>query len=173
MHKRTISFILLLMGLSLGMMAQAQNSFTVTTDPKHPEQKMLVGAINKQLIATDTAFGWYASSYQYYTPDAATVTAFKDHPEVRYLIFGGTWCEDTQTIVPKFYKLLEQAGIAETQLSFFAVDRDKKTYGNLTEALGVTLVPTIIAFKDGKELGRVVEYGTTGNWDKELAAFLK
>jgi hypothetical protein len=30
-------------------------------------------------------------------------------------------------------------------------------------------VPTIIVLKDGKELGRVVEYGNTGKWDRELA----
>jgi hypothetical protein len=26
--------------------------------------------------------------------------------------------------------------------------------------------------KDGKELGRIVEYGKTGYWDKELAAII-
>jgi hypothetical protein len=38
----------------------------------------------------------------------------------------------------------------------------------LSEALGVVNVPTIIVMKEGKEVGRVVEYGKTGVWDKEL-----
>lgn len=164
-------FLLLFAVLSLSVMAQAP--YTITTDPKHPEQKMLVGPITRSLLVQDTAFSWYTPSYQYYTPDEATIAAFKAHPEVRYLIFGGTWCEDTQTILPKFYKILELAGLPDHQASLLAVDRDKKTIGMLAETLQVTLVPTIIAFKDGKEIGRVVEYGTSGTWDKELAGFLK
>jgi len=41
--------------------------------------------------------------------------------------------------------------------------------GNLTEKLNVKNVPIIIAFKNGKELGPVVEYGKYGLFEKELA----
>jgi hypothetical protein len=34
-------------------------------------------------------------------------------------------------------------------------------------------VPTIIALKEGKEVGRVVEYGKTGKWDAEVAEIVK
>jgi len=44
----------------------------------------------------------------------------------------------------------------------------------------VVLLLTLIGFiifsivmKDGKEVGRVVEYGKTGKWDVELAELLK
>jgi hypothetical protein len=53
------------------------------------------------------------------------------------------------------------------------VDRNKKTVGRLSEALNVTLVPTILVFKNGKELGRVVEFGKYGMFDKELAEILR
>jgi len=33
-------------------------------------------------------------------------------------------------------------------------------------------VPTIIVLKDGKEIGRVVEYGKTGMFDKELGEII-
>jgi hypothetical protein len=33
-------------------------------------------------------------------------------------------------------------------------------------------VPTIIILKNGKETGRVVEYGVTGKFDEELAKAL-
>jgi hypothetical protein len=34
-------------------------------------------------------------------------------------------------------------------------------------------VPTIIVMKSGKEIGRVVEYGKSGEWDKELLELIK
>ena len=52
------------------------------------------------------------------------------------------------------------------------VDRSKKTIQHLAEAFGVINVPTIIVMKNGKEVGRVVEYGKYGLYDKELAEIL-
>ncbi|MBK7347662.1 MAG: hypothetical protein IPI98_12365 [Chitinophagaceae bacterium] len=45
--------------------------------------------------------------------------------------------------------------------------------GNLTAAFNIINVPTIIVMKEGKEVGRVVEYGKTGQWDKELTGLLQ
>ena len=47
-----------------------------------------------------------------------------------------------------------------------------KTLGNIADAFKITNVPTIIVMKDGKEVGRVIEYGKTGKWDEELAELL-
>ena len=38
--------------------------------------------------------------------------------------------------------------------------------------MNITRTPTIVVMKDGKELGRLVEYGKTGHWDKELAEII-
>jgi thiol-disulfide isomerase/thioredoxin len=159
--------------LICSVITMAQTNFTTTTDPNHPEQKMLLGVIEKANINADTAFKWYADSYKFYTPEAATLAVFKQNSNLQFVLFGGTWCEDTQNILPKFFKLQEQAGIADANITFFAVDRNKKTYGHLAEALGITNVPTILVYKDGKEIGRVVEYGKTGKWDVELANAIK
>jgi thiol-disulfide isomerase/thioredoxin len=75
--------------------------------------------------------------------------------------------------LPKFFKLQEAAGVPDKSVSFFAVDRQKQTLGNVSSVFKITNVPTIIVMKDGKEVGRVVEYGKTGYWDKELADLLK
>ena len=91
---------------------------------------------------------------------------------MQFVVFGGTWCEDTQFILPKFFKLQEMAGVADNTISFFGVNRAKKSLASITEAFNIKNVPTIIVMKDGKEAGRVVEYGTTGKWDKELADIL-
>ena len=69
-------------------------------------------------------------------------------------------------------KYRELNGLSDA-ISFFAVDRNKKTIGGITGAFKIINVPTIIVMKDGKEVGRVVEYGKTGQWDKELTELLK
>lgn len=154
--------------------ASAQAQYEITKDPNHPEQHIMRGIVNKYLIQNDSTYTWYNSSQSYYKPDTATLNAFeKAKDKVQFVVFGGTWCEDTQFILPKFFKLQEMTGIKDTAISFFAVNRNKKTLSSLADAFGITNVPTIIVMKEGKEVGRVVEYGKTGSWDKELAGMLK
>jgi hypothetical protein len=84
----------------------------------------------------------------------------------------GTWCEDSHFVIPKLFFLLDKAGFSRDRVSLLGVDRDKKTLGYLSEALHVTNVPTIIVMKNGKEAGRVVEYGKEGLFDKELGQII-
>jgi aminoglycoside N3'-acetyltransferase len=57
-------------------------------------------------------------------------------------------------------------------VTLIGVDHDKKTLSHLAEAMNVIDVPTIIVMKDGKEMGRVVEYGKYGLFDKELGEIM-
>ena len=152
----------------------AQSPYVTAPDPQNPKAHILNGIITKYAIANDSTFTWYAANQNAYAPAAeykAAMTAATG--KLKFIVFGGTWCEDSHFILPKFFKLQEQAGFPDAGISFFAVDRNKKTIGGVTEALGITNVPTIIVLKDGKEVGRVVEYGKSGQWDKELAELLK
>jgi thiol-disulfide isomerase/thioredoxin len=155
--------------------AHSQAQYQIVKDENHPEQKYVVGIINKYLVQNDTAYSkWYNSSMSYYTPDTSTLAAFaKAKTGIQFVIFGGTWCEDTQFILPKFFKLQEMSGVPDNSISFFGVNRAKKSLSSIADALGVINVPTIIVMKDGKEAGRVMEYGKTGKWDKELADIIK
>ena len=49
------------------------------------------------------------------------------------------------------------------------MDRAKTVPGHLEVKWKIESVPTFIVLKNGKEVGRVVEYGKTGNVEKELA----
>ncbi len=170
--KNTLLLFLLMIAAASSASAQAQ--YEVSPDPKHPEVKVLRGILNKHLLETDTSFKWYAESRSYYHPDDSIVQIFRDSAaKCQFVIFGGTWCDDTQFIVPKFYALQELAHFPEDHISLFGVNRDKKTLGNLASAFVIEKVPTIIVLKNGKEIGRVVEYGKTGQWDKELGDLLR
>ena len=161
--------------LSLSLItAFSQAQYEVSDDPKHPGVKVLKGIISKDIIKSDTSFKWYTENQKIYQhPDTAIVGTFRRNKDnISFVIFGGTWCDDTQFILPKFFMLQEKAGVADDKITLFGVNRDKQTIGNIASALNITNVPTIIVMKDGKELGRVIEYGKTGAWDKELAEII-
>ena len=153
--------------------SNAQNSFTTTVD--NEKVTILNGILQKSDVATNAAFSsWYTGNQTGYKIDTSITNVMTSTSDkVQYVVFGGTWCGDTQYILPKFFKLQEQSGLSENNISFYGVDRSKKTLGNIADAFKITNVPTIIVMKDGKEVGRVVEYGKTGKWDTELAQILK
>ena len=168
---KKIIILLDLVSANVGAISQAQ--YEVTTDAKHPEVKIFRGIVNKYLIENENTFTWMRSAKVGYKPDTATVNAFeRNKGKVQFIVFGGTWCEDTQNILPKFFALQEKSGVPDNTISFFGVNREKKTLASIAEAFNIKNVPTIIIMKDGIEKGRVVEYGKTGNWDKELAQIL-
>jgi thiol-disulfide isomerase/thioredoxin len=152
---------------------QAQTPYTATIDDRNVT--ILNGIVTKYAIENNIAFkSWYVANQSTYKPNVAVLNAMEAAKgKVQYVIFGGTWCEDTQFVLPKFFKLQEQAGVSDNSISFYGVDRKKKTLGNLADAFKITNVPTIIVMKNGLEIGRVVEYGKAGKWDEELAEIVK
>ena len=152
----------------------AQLAFTQTQVTRDANgNKVLVGFITKQELATDTSFTWFAQNQQGYTPDQNALQLLKaNRDSVNIVAFGGTWCGDTKYVLPKFFMLADAAGLSQDHVTLLGVDHDKKTIQHLSEAFGITNVPTLIVMKNGKELGRVVEYGHTGLFDKDLAEIL-
>ena len=146
--------------------ASSQQTFEVIQETR---TKILKGFITRDQLSNDTAYKWYQQNQAGYIPPAEVVQALKSKSDqVQWIVFGGTWCGDTRQILPKFFNLLDSAGVSLDRVTIIGVDRHKKAFGNITDALNITHVPTIIILKDGKEEGRVVEYGKTGQWDKEL-----
>ena len=84
----------------------------------------------------------------------------------------GTWCHDSNNLLPKLYRLLDKSGYPESKVLLIAVDRNKKAYHNIQEKYNITNTPTFLVMQNGKEIGRVTEYGKTGYMEKELGAII-
>ena len=135
--------------------------------------KIVKGFLTRQELATDSAFTWFAENQKGYTPDQNALQLLRmSKDSINIIAFGGTWCGDTKYILPKFFVLTDAAGLSPDRVTLIGVDRSKKTIQHLSEAFGITNVPTLIVMKNGKEVGRVVEYGHTGLFDKDLAEIL-
>ena len=80
---------------------------------------------------------------------------------VEVLIYYGSWCSDSRREVPRFLRIMEKGGFPGNRIRFYAVDRSKRSPDGLTEKYGIELVPTFLFFRDGKEIGRIVELPKT------------
>lgn len=131
--------------------------------------KALKGIINKSLLVNDPSFQWFIENGKYGDADASAVAAFqKNGSKISLLVFCGTWCHDSQNLIPKFYKLIDKAGFPESKIVLVAVDKSKIAVQNLHVKYQLKTVPTFIVLVNGKEVGRVEEYGKTGYMEKEL-----
>ncbi|MBL7741239.1 MAG: thioredoxin family protein [Chitinophagaceae bacterium] len=163
-------FITLLIAIVTGSPVLSQEQYEILPDAS--EGKLFKGVLSRELLEKDSSFynKWYAVNFKAYSPNADAVAGLKKHSDsLNLIVFMGTWCEDSHFIIPKLFHLLDAAGYSKDKISVIGTDRNKKTLGYLSESMNVTLVPTIIVMKKGKEAGRVVEYGKYGMFDKELA----
>lgn len=152
--------------IGLGILTRAQ-AYEVSSDGSN---KILKGLISRDMLEGDTAFKWFHENQSGYTPDPQEAAVIKDKgPQIQFLVFGGTWSNDTKNILPKFFSLLDAASFSRDQVTLIGVDHDKKTTNHLSETLHITSIPTFIVLKNGQEVGRVVDYGKNGRWDKELS----
>ena len=147
-------------------MVTETKTYETTNDSK---SKILKGYISRSTIENDSSFKWFKENMKWGTADAAAVQALQSNgTNVHFVVFGGTWCEDTQNLLPVFYRLADKSGLANDKITLIGVDRAKTALNDFHKAFNVTKVPTFIVMKDGKEIGRVVEYGKYGAIDKEL-----
>jgi thiol-disulfide isomerase/thioredoxin len=166
-----MKYIFSILIISISFSAMAQQQYEVSRDDTY---KILNGIISKDILLQDTAFAWFAANQKSYVPNPEGLALLKANKDsLRFVVFGGTWCDDTHYILPKFFVLLKAAGISEDRVTLIAVDHNKKSVGNLADAFALKNVPTFIVMKNGKELGRVVEYGKTGVWDREIGEVLR
>jgi thiol-disulfide isomerase/thioredoxin len=142
--------------------------------PDEKEKKSLVGILTEEQVTGDTSFHWYQANLKYYKLDSATVQAIRSKKDkIHLVLFMGTWCHDSQQLVPKYFETLKAANFDSSHLTIIATDRNKKTIAGLHHAYNLENVPTMIVLQNGKEVGRVVEYGSTTFVDKELGELMQ
>ena len=121
---------------------------------------MLLGEIEKNDFLFPPFDSWFNANFDSYDPAPESLEKIKNNiSEVdEIVVFMGTWCPDSKREVPHFFRILEEVEYDLEKVKMLAVDRNKTTPNNLQKEYDVTMVPTIIFFKNGEEIGRFVEY---------------
>ncbi|WP_124980315.1 thioredoxin family protein [Nonlabens xiamenensis] len=119
----------------------------------------LSGRANKAAFMQAPFDAWFEVGYNNYTPDSETLEELKPALEdVEIRAYMGTWCGDSKRETPRFYKILDAADYDYDKLTMITVDRSKTRPEELVDGYDLNRVPTFIFYRDGKELGRYVEY---------------
>ena len=119
----------------------------------------LIGFSERKSFNQEPYKEWFDKNYRVYKPDLSSIASLKKELKgITIKGFMGSWCGDSKREVPQFFKILEQVNFNTKDLELIAVDRNKKTPNNLQEGFNIKKVPTFIFYKQGKEIGRYVEY---------------
>ena len=106
---------------------------------------------------------WKPLFVEPYVPDAPAIAAIRANANgVTVLLIVATWCPDSKREIPRFFAIMDGAGISDSQLTMVGVDRTKKDAEGRTEKWGITRVPTFVFLRNGQEVGRVVERTPAG-----------
>lgn len=166
------NLLLLPLFLLLHLAGHTQTAFERITDPQ-TGTTLLKGILSRDLLEQEKTFAWMHKQQKGYRPDSQCVRYLKEYKDsIHFLVFMGTWCEESQVLIPQFFQLVDSAGFNHSNITILGVDRNKQTLGRLSAGFLIDRVPTFIILKRGKEIGRVVEYGKSGNYDRDLAAIL-
>lgn len=120
--------------------------------------KIIIGEFPIEILQTDD-FKWFNEGYSKFAidekEDFEVIKSKANKFDV--LIFLGTWCPDSREYVPKFMKIMDEAGVSRKHIKTVGLNRDKVLKG-LTDKYDIKRVPTFIFFQNGKEIGRIVEH---------------
>ncbi|NQU81891.1 MAG: thioredoxin family protein [Bacteroidetes bacterium] len=120
---------------------------------------ILIGECNRDAFTMEPFQEWYDFEYEEYTPEQTVIEKLKKHINdvLRIKIVMGSWCSDSQREVPRFYRIMDEAGIPDEKVELLSVNRDKVVPGMDISALKIERVPTFIIHDGLKELGRIIE----------------
>ena len=109
-----------------------------------------------------------------YTPDPAAIATIKSNAQdVTVLLIMATWCPDSKRELPRYFAIMDAAGVADSTLTMVGVDRTKKDSEGLTDKWAITRVPTFVFLRKGQEIGRVIERVPAGSTlEAEIAKVL-
>ncbi|MGB1232386.1 MAG: thioredoxin family protein [Winogradskyella sp.] len=152
--------------------AQALNQ-EISDDGDSP---FLLGKINKNGLEGENYTTWFTKNYNDYKPNITIINAIASELKTYSIkLFMGTWCGDSKKEVPRLYKVLEACNFPLTQLENVALSRKTGMYKQSPQheeaGLNIHRVPTVIFYKNGKEINRIVEHPKQ-TFEKDIEAII-
>lgn len=131
--------------------------FKITTDEKNGEP-LILGYCPAGIIIDSLFKDTWATEYNNYQPDFETLDSLEGKlKEVTIKIVFRSTCSDSREQLPRLFKILNELNYDVNSITIIGVNREKQGLSNEAEGLEIEFVPTIILYKNGNEIGRIVE----------------
>jgi len=92
-----------------------------------------------------------------YNPKAEAVKKISEiKGNYRIVVVFGYWCKDSQKHVPEFLKVMWKSENSNIKYKLIPIPRTRKH--PIRDKYKIERVPTFIVYKDGKEIGRIIEH---------------
>ena len=114
--------------------------------------KYPVGDITKKSLLEQ-----YDEFAQKYNKFSFEHSAYIETEDITVKVLFGTWCHDSKREVPKMLKIFEAYGIEDKRISLVAVNPEKNEPITTINKSNLEFTPTFIFFRNGEEIGRIVE----------------
>lgn len=149
--------LLFAVGMMMSVHAFAQSDFDISKD-KENGAVVYKGQITFADLSKESTFDWLKRGTDKYTPDSNSVKFLKKNlANYELVVLMGTWCDDSQNLIPKLNKVLQVTGYPMAKYTMYGVDRAKTTKYIEHKLYKLDKVPTIIVYKNHVEIGRIVE----------------
>ena len=149
-----ISIVLIFLITTFQIFAQ---DFKIITDEKNVEP-LILGYCPASIIIDSLFKDTWTTEYNNYQPDYGTLDILEGKLDniIITIVFRST-CSDSREQLPRLFKILNELNYDVNSITLIGVSREKQGLSNEAEGLEIELVPTIIFYKDGSEIGRIVE----------------
>ena len=138
-----------LAGCSIGSLANKKTPY-IYKNPYH------YGVLNKKILMEHEGYTWFLNRYDKYQPSIKELSQINFN-EIKIKIFMGTWCHDSKREIPRLIKILDILKFDQSNVEIIGLTKEKKGYFNDYSRYNITNTPTIIFYKNKKEVGRIIE----------------
>ena len=155
--KKTLQFLLLVATLFTASSQLMAQDYVREMDAQtgHP---LLHGQITFADLLDESTCDWLGRGASAYRGNENAIEGIKQlQGNYRFVLFVGTWCEDTQIMLPQFLSVMRQAGIPNSAITLYGVNRSKKALNQEEVRFNISRVPTIIVLHQNREIGRITE----------------
>ncbi len=115
------------------------------------------------------AYPEWKEAREEYQPRPEIIEKLRTIKAARVQVFLGTWCPDSGREIPRFYRIIDQAGLENRlEIRLWAADRKKTLPNNLMREYDIKYVPTFVFERDGKEIGRIVEKPAASSFEEDM-----
>ena len=100
-------------------------------------------------------YKWFDKQYSQYKPNIEKLSK-TNLKNIDIAIFMGTWCHDSKREVPRAIKLFNLLALENERIKIVALNKQKKGYFKNYKSFNIKRTPTIIFYKNRKEIGRII-----------------